>query len=410
MANLFETINSNLAQLKNYYQGPIIDQLNEDLPIYRGCEKVKQGWSGQQVVRPLRVRRNQGIGAVADNGILPAIGRQTTVQALISAKFNYLRFGVSGPMIKASQSDVGSFVRSAAYELEMGYKDLSSDFNRQLSWNGDGHLAQINAAATASNVITAIGREGASEDGAKFLDIGQVIDVVDSASPPNIIAAGVTINALSGVGTGTATITLSAPVTVSSGNFIVRANSEGNEVQGLLYALDGGTTTIYNVDRSLYPAYQGNVVDLKGGQLTLDQMQNAWNLGLRRGGTANGRYSAIYCDFDSLRYYQKLLTADKRYMNTIEGDGGFAQKDKFYLEFNGIPLVPDKDCPQRLFFLPMDALKMYVLAEMEFADETGSMYIAQTSTDALEVRIRLFANMFNEQPAAFGVLKGYISP
>ena len=124
MSNQFQSISSGLAELKNYYQGPIRDQFNEEIPILRGAEKVKQGWSGYQVVRPLRVVRNQGIGATSDGGTLPAIGRQTTQQALISAKFNYLRFGVTGPMIKASASDVGSFVRSAAYELEMGYKDL----------------------------------------------------------------------------------------------------------------------------------------------------------------------------------------------------------------------------------------------------------------------------------------------
>jgi len=45
---------------------------------------------------------------------------------------------------------------------------------------------------------------------------------------------------------------------------------------------------------------------------------------------------------------------------------------------------------------------MYVLSEMEFADETGSMYIAQTDVDQFEVRIRHFVNLFNEQPAACG--------
>ena len=136
MANAFQGISSGLAELKNYYQGPIIDLINEEIPIYRACEKVKQGWSGYQVIRPLRTSRNQGVGAVADGGNLPKIGRQTTVQAIIPAKFNYLRFGVTGPMIKASQSDIGSFVRSAAYELEMGYKDLKTEVSRQLSWNG----------------------------------------------------------------------------------------------------------------------------------------------------------------------------------------------------------------------------------------------------------------------------------
>ena len=55
MANQFQNISDGLAELKNFYQGPIVDQFNEEVPIYRGAEKVKQGWSGYQVVRPLRV-------------------------------------------------------------------------------------------------------------------------------------------------------------------------------------------------------------------------------------------------------------------------------------------------------------------------------------------------------------------
>lgn len=403
--NNFQSITTGLAMLKNYYQGPIRDQFNEELPILRGAEKVKHGWSGYQVVRPLRTVRNQGIGATSDGGTLPAIGFQTTVQALISAKFNYLRFGLTGPMIKASAADVGSFVRDASYELEMGYKDMKSDVNRQLSWDGTGTLALVNANTSGSTSLVISGRE-TNAPALKFVDIGLVFDIVSGGVVTN---SGISVNAISATGPDatTATLTLSAPVNCSASDKIIRSGSLNNEIQGLLYALDGGTTTIYNINRSTSIAYQGNVLDLGAAQLKLDTMQQAYNLGLRRG---DAKYTAIYSDYDSLRMYQKLLTADKRYSNTMKGDGGFADKDKFYLEFNSIPIVPDKDCPLRIFFLDDSALKMYVLAEMEFADETGSMYIAQTSADALEVRVRYFANLFNEQPNACAVLKNYISP
>jgi hypothetical protein len=405
MANQFQNITSGIAELKNFYQGPIVDQFSEDVPIYRGAEKIKQGWSGLQVIRPLRVIKNQGIGAVADNGTLPSIGRQTTVQAIIQAKYNYLRFGVTGPMIKSSQSDTGSFVRTAANELEMGYKDLMNDVNRQFSWSGTGILATMSGAANGTSSITVAGRE-AVEPALKFIDVGLVFDITDGT---NIKASGVTVNAIT-AGTptsSTATLTLSQAVTCLSTDYLIRSGTLGNEIQGLLTALDGGTTTVYNISRSSYLSYQGNVNNLGGAVLSLNQLQFSYNEGMRRGGA---KYSAIYSDFPSLQMYQKLLTPDKRFVNTQKGDGGFANKDKFYLEFNGIPWVADKDCPQRIFILPEDAFKNYVLAEMEFADETGSMYIAQTSTDAFEVRIRLFTNLFNEQPAACGVVSNYMSP
>ncbi len=405
MANQFQGISSGLAELKNYYQGPIVDQLNEETPLYRGASKGKHPWSGYQVVRPLRVRRNQGIGATSDGGTLPAIGKQTTVQAIISASFNYLRFGITGPMIKASQSDIGSFVRSAAYELEQGYKDLQSDVNRQLGWDGTSDLATMSTAAVATTSIVIAGRES-TEPALKFIDIDLVFDIYNGTT---LVQSGVTVVAIT-AGTAsslTATLTVSPAVTASAAYQLVRTNSYGQEISGLLTALDGGTSTIYNVNRSTYPAYQGNYLDMLSSQLSLDKMQQQYNEGLRRGAA---KFDACYTDFNTSRMYQKLLTADKRYVNTTKGDGGFSDKDASYLEFNGIPIVPDKDFAQRLVFLPSDTITKYVLAEMEFADETGSMYIAQTSADQLETRVRFFANLFNEKPSSCSILTGYISP
>lgn len=406
MPNSFQSITTGLAELKNYYQGPIKDQFNEELPIYRACEKVKQGWSGYQVVRPLRVRRNQGIGATSDGGVLPAIGIQTTQQATISAKFNYLRFGVTGPMIKASAQDVGSFVRSAAYELEMGYKDLKSDVSRQLSWDGTNTLAKVNTAAVASSSLSVKSRVN-PEPALKFLDVGIVIDIYTSAGV--LKASGIQVTAVSGTPTATtATLTLSAPVTCAADDLVIRSGSYGNEIQGMLYSMDGGTTSINGIDRSVYPSYQGNYYDGGGSvAMSLNVLQQYYNEGLRRGGS---KYNAIWSDFDYLRYYQKLLTADKRYVNTMKADGTFGNKDEFYMEFMGVPWVPDKDCPPTALGVQADCWKAYVLSEMEFADETGSMYIAQASADTLEVRIRFFANLFNEQPSAQFRVTGLISP
>lgn len=409
MANTFQGITSGLAELKNYYQGPIVDLLNEELNIYRAAEKVKQGWSGYQVVRPLRTVRNQGVGATSDGGNLPKIGRQTTVQALITAKFNYLRFGVTGPMIKASQSDVGSFVRSAQYELEMGYKDLKNQINRQLCWDGTGTIAKVNTASTASSALVIAGRS-TGEEALKFVDVGTTFDVIRSSA---VVYSGVTVSAIASGGptSATVTLTLDQAITCTTSDTLIMSGSNSQEIQGLFYALDGGTTTIYNIDRTVSMAYQGNVTDVSSNAsttLTIDYMQQPFNQGLRRGNV--GSYNAAYCDFASLRYYQKLLTPDKRYINTNEGDGTFGKKGKIYLDFNGISVVPDKDHPVKFAFLPAEVLKIYELCAMEFSDEWGSMYIPQSDVDTFEVRLRHFTNLFNEQPASCAILTGYTSP
>jgi hypothetical protein len=404
MANQFAStnaLNGALGILKNWYAGPIVSQFNDEIPFYREVEKGKEKFSGLQVVRSVKVRRNPGIGATSDGGVLPSIGQQTTQQAQIAAKFNYLRFGITGPLIKSAQGDKGAFVSAMEFEMSEGLTDLKQDVNRQLFWSGNSTLATVSAAATASNVITVTGRESA-EDGNKFLDVGVIIDIVSGGV---VTASGLSITAISG--TTTATLTLSNAVTCSANDLVIRSGSLNNEVSGVLYTLDGGTSTIYNIDRSAYPTYQGNVLDNGANSLSLNFLKQGWNQGKRRG---NAKYDAVYCDFDSERFYERLLIVDKRYMGKVKGDGTFASKDENYLEYGGIPIVPDKDSPQRFLFLDSKQWKKYVLSELEWADETGTYLIAQTSADAFEARLRLFFNMFCEKPSAQVALKNYTSP
>lgn len=412
MANQFQSITTGMGILKNFYQGPIVDQFNEDVNIYRGAAKGNYPWSGLQVQRPLKVRRNPGIGATSDGGILPPVGSQTTVQATIAAKFNYLRFGITGPMIASSKSNVGSFVRSASFELEEGYNDLKSNANRQMSWDGTGTLAKVNTGVVGSTVVVLKGRED-TEPALKFLDVGSYVDVYNGST---LVQSGLTITAISGTAnSATATVTFDTAITASADFVLVQSGSYGNEIQGILTQLDGATSTVFGIVRASYVQTQGNVIYATndGTSTGVDQSLNLTYLQLaedeaeRRGGRG---VNAVYSDYVSRRYYQKLLQADKRYVNTVQGDGGFSSKDKNYLEWNGKPWVADKDCPTRIFFLPDKYIEKYVLSEMAFADDTGSMYIAQAENDQLEVRIRFFANLFNAKASGSSVVRDYISP
>lgn len=409
MSNAFQSISAGSALLKNVYRGGLIDLLNADMPVYRAADKVKDQYSGNQVVRALRTRRGQGLGAGSDGGTLPKIGRSVNTQATISAKYNWLRFGITAGMIKASQSNDGSFVRGYANELKQAYNDFKTDINRQLCSDGTGAIALVNTASTASSSLVIKGRT-TGEPALKYIDVDVTFDVVRSSV---VVYSGVTVSAVSATtaASATATITLDQAITCSAGDSIIRSGSLSSELQGLFYALDGGTSTIYAIDRTSALAYQGNYTDastLASAQLNLNVMQSLWNEGLRRGNV--GSYNAIFTDFGSLGYYQKLLTPDKRYVNSTEGDGSFGSKGKFFLEFNGVPIVPDKDMPVKMLFLPSEVLKFYILSELEVADETGSSYIAQSDADSFETRLRFWGNLFNEQPAACGALVNYTSP
>jgi hypothetical protein len=404
MANQFaSTVNAAVGTLKIFYEGPIVSQFNDELPFYKHIEKSKQKWNGLQLNRPLKVRRNPGIGATSDGGVLPSIGFQTTIQAVINAKYNYLRAGLTGPMLKASQGDKGAFVSQMSFEMDEGMKDLVWDIGRQLYWDGTGTLATLSANAVATNVITATGRES-TEAGNKFLDVGYTIDIYSTGGV--LKAQGAVITALSG--TTTVTLTLNQAVTAASGDIIVRSGAYNQEIQGILTTL--GTTqtsTIYSVDRSTYPSYQGNALSNAGAQLSLDFLQQLYNAALSRGGK---RIDAVFSDFNTERMYNKLLVADKRYVNRVVGDGTFSSKERSYLEFGGVAWVADQVAPTRVFMLDSKTWEKAVLSELEWADETGAYMIAQSEADAFEMRLRFLANLFCEKPGQNAAGSSYISP
>lgn len=403
MANQFQSTSSGFATLKNWYEGPIVSQFNDEVPLYRGMEKGNHKYNGLQVIRPLKVLRNPGIGATSDGGLLAPIGRQTTVQAIIAAKFNYLRFGITGPMLKASQGDKGAFISEMEFEMNEGMTDFKNDVNRQLFWNGRGDLALVAAAAVASNVITVNGRT-ASESGDKYLQPSMVVDIVD-AGTLLVKYSAVTLTSVSNA--MTSTVVLSQAVTVAAGDIIVRTGALNQEIQGILTQLDGNTTTVFNVDRSAYPVTQGNSINAGGAALSLNLLQQTLNELRRKGG---GKLSTVYSDFDSERFYNKLLVADRRYIgDKVKGDGTFSDKDKTYLEYAGVAWVADKDCPLATYMLQEKSLIKYVLSDIEWADESGAPLIVQTSSDAYEARLRFFANVFNEKPSASARLHNYIS-
>jgi len=83
MADKFQSISSGLGILKNFYQGPIKDQLSEDLPIYRAAEKVKKGWN-IYALQPFKKVNYYSVFAAASSGSFFHVNFVTMSQMLDS--------------------------------------------------------------------------------------------------------------------------------------------------------------------------------------------------------------------------------------------------------------------------------------------------------------------------------------
>lgn len=129
--------------LKEFYQGPVAEQINNRVWMREYFQKRSKGWSGKQMVIPTHIGRNTGVGfsseagAGATGGFLPTAGAQGYVDLRINAHSSYGRFQVSGvAMDTATKSGVGAFAGVMNEEMDRLVRDISNNENSMNIFGG----------------------------------------------------------------------------------------------------------------------------------------------------------------------------------------------------------------------------------------------------------------------------------
>ena len=117
--------------LKEFYIGPVQDQLNNEMMVLELMEKTTVDWNGRVAIIPVHTSRNTGVqyldeaGTVGGNTALPTAGSQGYLRLQVNARFQYGTFQITGPATAAAaKGGVGSFVGWMDAEM----KRLVTDF------------------------------------------------------------------------------------------------------------------------------------------------------------------------------------------------------------------------------------------------------------------------------------------
>jgi hypothetical protein len=407
--------------LKDHYQGPVREQLNNATFLLSRLRKNDQNFEGRRAYMPLHKGRNVGIGARKIGGTLPTAGNQQYDKALFDPVYLYGRIELAGPAISRTKGNIGSFIRAVSSELKGVMIDLKQDLNRQLWHDGSSCLTQVNEATTDATQTV---------QGTKFLAPSMRVQVMSTVTTPGTIK-NTGNEAISSVDAAAKTVTfpstLAAATTVT--DIIVRegardsntgVNGVPTEMWGLEAAIShldpdglatGLTSNFGEIDRSSAAGafYKANRVHNSGVQraLSLDLMQEAVDLCDIASDEVPG---AILTNHAIKRRYAALLVADKRYPagGDITLDGGYKA-----LEFNGISLVADKDASltktpdvlNRLYFLSMGSLEMQVLEDWQFMQKDGAILSRVANKDAYEATVFAYMNLGCDRPNANCVLE-----
>jgi hypothetical protein len=383
------------AVLKNYYLGPIREQLNQKAILmfaadddgtpdmdddgqisFRGIarESERVEFAGRKWVIPAHKSRNEGVGAIDEGGPLPVAGQQGWVDLEDGLRHNVGVIELTRYAIRLSNRNPGAFIRLLEGETKGLVKDLRKDVNRQ-AWS-----AQTGALAAC----TADGSNTTTVDTVQYLRVGMRIDIINSTNDA-ILASNRNIT---GINAGTKVVTYSgADVATTTDHRLCRTGSWKKEINGLGNLISSGGV-LHDVDGSAAGNEWWNSTVRTAGGLPFDEDTGQQVIDAV-GGTGNGETELLI----------STRGVRRRYVNTLKSQKRFNDKDSVVLRggfkavmFNEYPLAYDDDCPKGVMvFLNTEALMWVYLPDgdapgnWDWVDDDGAILSRKADrTDAFE--------------------------
>ena len=376
--------------LKNYYIGPIREQLNQNVMIAQQLRVNDQDLQGLKAVVPLHTSRTAGVGARGENVTLPTAGSQGYKQVTYDLKYLYGIVQVSGPAIAKTRSDSGAFLQAMKSELDGLRQDLQLDQARQYYGDGTGAIAQI-PTGTASATQTLTTAETILKG---FVYIGMTVDVGTIANP-TVRSSGRTVT---DVNPSTGAITLDQSVTTSNNDFIFRA---GGTVAAGTYEVDAGLQKILATSANslggLDASAAGNSVWQSlfdtSGTWTLDQLQTNWNKVANAGASASDLVVMTTPGLVRRMFATSDFKSNVRFVNSTTLNGGF-EEVSFSAGSGQIVIMADRLAPYgNAFFVDKQHIMLFSPADWDFLSRDGLTVRWVSNLDAFQAILFRYVNM-----------------
>jgi len=408
-----QTLSNFDEALKIDYLPVIREQLNNASVLLTKVRRNERDVSGKRWQTVAHYSRNSGVGSGSETG-LPTAGNQAYKNPYGTVAYTRGRIQVSGPVIQASRNDTGAIVRALEAEMKGVTADLKQEVNYQFNNDGTSVRAVVAGDPGTGSTLTV------DTPGTNYLYDGIIIDIIGGPAGDDDGAENDSDLTISTVNSSTECTTAEAIDTnVDDNDYVVRANShdgtfsgtdgaplvsDSYEMMGLKGIIDDGTyvDTLHALSRTSYAWWKCSTHsnDDGGGtnrDLTLDLIQDSITAVEKNGGKTN----LILSNHDLRDAYASLVVADKRFVNTLDLDGGFKA-----LEYNGIPWVADKDVyPNTVFFIDTEHLQIMQMSDWDWMDRDGAVLSRVSGSDAYEAVIYWYADLVTDRPRAHAFLR-----
>lgn len=210
--------------LKEFYLGPIQEELNNETYVSDLFQKASVDWNGRLVHIPVHVARNTGVSFAAEGGALPAAGDQGYDALIATAKFLYGRFEMTGPAMAAlGKGGTNSFVGYVDAEMTRLKDDVKNASNQAAVSGGNviGYMSQQNAVSVGADDWMFDGDFAKATTLAAIATIEfDLVRMSDYLTSPNPLAAGQGIDTVDAAN-GTVHLTAALDTTAGAGGWNV---------------------------------------------------------------------------------------------------------------------------------------------------------------------------------------------
>jgi hypothetical protein len=407
------------AVMKQFYLGPLQDQLNNEIMAFDLFQKEKVDWVGREAIIPVRTARNTS-PAFSATATLPAASQQTYASLTVQAKYLYGRMEIQGPAIAQAKASVGAFINGLQVELDGAMETVKNSAD-QAMFTGGGAVGFLNErAAKALNTdfeftgnISFIpeGLGNAVACTVVRLDTYAAVarnvyrDAGDTQNVKFTVATDTTD--IDGSGTaaaaGTAHAVILDGLTAESmgvyGNLSTPSHFGVNRTD----AAGGVNVVLQGIIRAANLAGTGTKVDL-----ATDRMQAILDdIATESGSTPDcmiAHYVFRQQYVGQLSFTSTATTATSRTKSVDNGDAGF---DMGSLSFNGIPLKVSRHCGKGLLiFLHTKSWALVQIEDPNLADLDGNVLSRVTGSDSYEAYVRYYYNLVCKQPNRNAILVG----
>lgn len=404
--------------LKIDYRGPVRELLNQANYFYSKVLKTKKRFRGKTAYFPLHTGRNVSFRSSTEGGAFPTAGQQGYNHAEYYPRQLVMAIELTGLAMAASEGDAASFVSALDSEMKGAMKDARSNMNRMVFHDGSSILTVCGTTSASTTVVVS---------STKYIKPGMIVNIVTtSTGAPITDGTAVEVQTVPSA----TTFTVLNAVTTSSSHSVLLTGSrtagadwgKHQDTWGLEALIASANPTggsisdlVGDVTRTGNTFWQPNVVagsSLDASTIIL-KMQEAFDASDLALDKAPG---LILTSHGAKRTYGSALTPDKRYPagGEITLDGGYKA-----LDFNGIPVLADKDCNLtqtpgaafgRMYFLRMDAFEVAMLKDWDWVDDDGAILKLKPTTgtyqDAYLAFLRSYQELCLHEPPANTLLTG----